>query len=165
MYTREALMDVHERCYWSLRRVLAHCADLTEEELHRAHEGFGYPSVQLQLHHVIGAQRYWLSVIEGPINAEDDADEFADVAALRAFAAEVHASAVAILEALDEAAIGTPRAMQTWSGDTHELVPAHIMLRTLTHQFQHVGQVTAMCRLMGKPAPPRLDFPLGLTLD
>ena len=28
-------------------------------------EGFGYPSIRLQLHHVIGAEQYWVGVLRG----------------------------------------------------------------------------------------------------
>jgi uncharacterized damage-inducible protein DinB len=39
-------------------------------------------------------------------------------------------------------------------------VPALIFVRTTVHIYQHQGQVLAMCRLLGRPGPGNLDFPL-----
>jgi uncharacterized damage-inducible protein DinB len=33
-----------------------------------------------------------------------------------------------------------------------------VLLRTITHLYHHIGQVSAMCRLLGKPIPGS-DFP------
>ena len=44
----------------------------------------------------------------------------------------------------------------------HEpLAPAHVILRTQTHVFHHMGQLAAMCRLLGHPIPQGMDFPLA----
>lgn len=53
-----------------------------------------------------------------------------------------------------------PRAMKTWGGSEHELVPAYIIMRTRTHIFHHQGQITTVSRLLGRPIN-RLDFPLA----
>jgi hypothetical protein len=57
MYTNEALLDVLVRSHQSLSKLIAHCQGLTGEELNRELEGFGIPSVRLQVHHEIGAQK------------------------------------------------------------------------------------------------------------
>jgi len=142
MYTREALIDQQRRCHWSLCGLMTHCASLTQDELHQTFDLFGGSSVQLQLHHIIGAQRYWLSVIDGPINADDDEASFPDMPALCAFRDEVHARAIALIESMSDAALGQARSMETWGGAVHELVPAHIIMRTQTHQYQHAGKIT-----------------------
>jgi uncharacterized damage-inducible protein DinB len=60
-----------------------------------------------------------------------------------------------------EEELNTPREMWTWPGKMRTLVPARIFMRTLTHIFQHQGQMLAMCRLLGLPGPDGgLDFPL-----
>jgi len=56
--------------------------------------------------------------------------------------------------------LNAQRMMTTWGGHEKALTPAHIVLRTQTHLFQHMGQIAAMCRLLGHPIPPGLDFPL-----
>ena len=69
MHTAEALLDLHERAHSSLQRLLAHCRQLSVEELDRELAGFGYPSVRLQLHHVIGGEEYWIGVLEGTVES------------------------------------------------------------------------------------------------
>jgi len=59
-----------------------------------------------------------------------------------------------------EAELNTPREMTTWGDERVLLVPAHVVLRTQTHVFQHAGQVAAMARLLGRPVPAGLDLPL-----
>jgi hypothetical protein len=50
--------------------------------------------------------------------------------------------------------------MTTWGNKERVLTPALVILRIVTHLYQHQGPVVAMCRLLGKPCPG-LDFPLG----
>jgi len=144
---------------------MAHCASLSSDELHQSHAMFGGSTVQMELHHIIGAQRYWLSVIDEPINADDDEADFPTIESLATFRDDVHNTAVAVIESMDDQMLNAPRDMETFGGATHNLVPAHIIVRTQTHQYQHAGKVTSMCAAMGKPAPPRLDYPLAVTIE
>jgi len=50
--------------------------------------------------------------------------------------------------------------MMTWGDRDVDLMPAHVVLRTQTHAFQHQGQIAAMARLLGRPILPGLDFPI-----
>ncbi|HEU4394358.1 MAG TPA: hypothetical protein VFS92_02260, partial [Planctomycetota bacterium] len=85
MYTAEALADIHERSHRSLAKLIAHCGALDAPAIDRTLDGFGYPTVRLQLHHVIGAERYWLGVLHGRVLEEEDDAKFPTIAALEAF--------------------------------------------------------------------------------
>ena len=65
MHTSAGLRDLHDRTHRSLQKLLDHCAGFTDEELRREMAGFGYPNILLQLHHMIGAEQYWIGVLEG----------------------------------------------------------------------------------------------------
>jgi uncharacterized damage-inducible protein DinB len=160
MYTKEALLDLHDRGHRSLRKLLTHCAQLSAESLDHKLEGFGYPTVRLQLHHVIGAEEYWIGVLQGKILAEDNDADFPTVATLEAYRERVAGATCAYLETAPAAELNTAREMVTWQGATRRLVPALVVLRPITHLYQHQGQVLAMCRLLGMPGPDGLDFPL-----
>ncbi len=164
MYTTDAIGDQQRRCHWSLCALMSHCESLTENELHQTHELFGGSTVQMELHHIIGAQRYWLSVIDGPVNADDDEANFPTIESLCMFRDDVHARAIGLIESMGDVALNASRPMTTFGGGVHELAPAHIIVRTQTHQYQHAGKITAMCAAMGKPAPPKLDYPLKATI-
>ena len=94
MYTRDALLDIHDRSHRSLKMLLEHCRGLDDQQLNRELDGFGYPTVRSQLHHIISAQRYWLSVIEDRMNADENEDAYRSIEDLEAFRAEIQSSAV-----------------------------------------------------------------------
>ncbi len=160
MYTSEALADIHERTHRSLARLVAHCETLPPPAIDRELEGFGYPTVRLQLHHMIGAERYWLGVLQGRMDVDDDDAAYPTLAALSEHRERVALTTRAYIDGASAAELNTPRAMVTWGGREQVLVPARVVLRTQTHVFQHQGQVVAMCRLLGSPASG-LDFPIG----
>ncbi len=161
MHDAESLLDVHERAHRSLARLLAHCRQLAAEELNREIPGFGYPTIRLQLIHEIGAEGYWVGVIQGRIDAEDKDDAFHTVDEIEAWRAQVAEASRAYLRSASVADLNTPRRMTTWGGRESVLVPAQAFLRPLMHYYHHQGQIVAMCRIVGKPAMGLgLDFPL-----
>ena len=161
MYTCEALLDVSMRSQRSLAQLIAHCQCLSEEELSREIEGFGYPTIQLQLHHVISAQRYWIGVLEGRIDIDEDEEDYRTATALEKFRQEIQELTEKHVRGSSVEVLNTARMMMTWGHHEKLLTPAHVVLRTLMHIYQHQGQIAAMCRLLEKPIPPGLDFPLG----
>ncbi|MCA9245127.1 MAG: DinB family protein [Phycisphaerales bacterium] len=161
MYSPEALLDIHERAHCSLRKLLDHCRSLTPDELNRELPGFGYSSARLQLHHITMAQKYWLSVIEDRMSADENDADYPTIDALEAFRAQTFEKTAAYLTRASSDELNTPRPMLTWRGDRPNLTPAHVILRTQTHIYQHQGQIIAMCKLLGKPTLPGLDFPLA----
>lgn len=160
MYTPEALIDIHDRAHATLLKLLAHCRELTADELNRKLDGFGYVTIRLQLHHMIGAEEYWVGVIKGAFNAEDNDDQFPTIAALEAYREQVAGITSGYLRGASADDVNTPRPVLTFQQVERTLMPAHIVLRTQMHIYQHQGQVAAMCRLLGKPIPAGLDFPI-----
>ena len=118
---------------------------------------FGDPTLLAQFAHVMGAQRYWLGCLQGRIEAEDPA--LAGMAEAEAFRESISAQVSAYLAGAGEAELNSPRAVKTFHGE-RTLAPAHVVLRTITHIYDHKGKIAAMCRALGKPIPPGLDFPL-----
>jgi uncharacterized damage-inducible protein DinB len=160
MYTRESLTDMHTRGHVSLRKLVAHCRALDAEQLDREIDGFGYPTVRLQLHHVIGCEEYWVGVLEGRVEADENDAAYPTIDALEAYRLRVATATGAYLRNASPDELNTARAMLTWGNRERVLVPAHVLVRTVTHVYQHQGQITGMCRLMGKPVSPGLDFPI-----
>ena len=161
MYTPTALQDVHARTHKSLTLLLDHLEGMPPDVLGRAVPGFGYPTLLEQVHHVIGAERYWVGVLKGRLLTDEREEDRASLDALRAFRERVGRDTAAYLDAATEDEVNTPRPMQTWGGREVDLVPARVVIRTQTHAFHHLGQITAMCRLLGSPVPAGFDFPLA----
>lgn len=161
MHTPAALLDIHERTHQCLAALLGHCRSLDQEELHRELPGFGYPSVQLQFHHEIAAQKYWTGVLEGRIDVDDDPVACATVSLLEAYRVRVYALTEQFLRGVTAEELNAVRPMMTWGNREQMLSPAQVILRTQTHLFHHQGQILAMCRLLGKPCNG-FDYPIDL---
>jgi len=160
MYSQQALLDIHERSHTSLAKYLEHCRVLSNEELDRELAGFGYATVRQQLHHAIGAERYWITVACGCMDASEDEADASSIDALESFRRTVYEGTEAYLRETAADALSTPKKMSMWGGNDAMLAPAHVILRTQTHLFHHMGQVAAMCRLLGHPIPAGMDFPI-----
>ena len=160
MFTPEALLDIHERTHRSLAGLMEHCALFQEGELDRQLDGFGYPTIRLQLHHAIAAEQYWVGVLRGLMLVEERDEDRASIEALRSFRARVAETTRAYLSGATTDELDTPRTMTTWGDRERVLAPGHVIVRTQTHAYQHQGQVAAMARLLGRPIPAGLDFPL-----
>ena len=161
MYTSAALIDLHGRTHRSLTKLLEHCAGFTPEQLRTELDGFGYETLLLQLHHMIGAEQYWIGVLNGQMLVDENEADQASIEALRAFRERVVEMTTTYLRSASDTELNTAREMTTWGDKQVQLAPAHVLLRTQTHVYQHQGQVAAMCRLLGRPIPPGLDFPIG----
>jgi uncharacterized damage-inducible protein DinB len=133
MYTPDALRDIHERSHRSLAGLLLHCAKLAPGEIEQEMPGFGYASIRLQLHHVISAEEYWITVLQGRVNADDNAADFAGIPELQQYRARTAAATAAWLESATAAELNTPRKFSVWSptGNVERtLMAAHVVLRS-----------------------------------
>ena len=158
MHTAAALLDMHRRTHLGLAALVDHCRGFAPADFSREHAGFGYSSLRLQLHHVIGAEAYWTGVLEGRVEADFDDAAYPTPDSLDAWRARVAAATDSCLGAYGDADLNAPRELETWGGRRQELVPAQVILRVLTHAFHHQGQMAAMCRLLDRPVAG-LDWP------
>ncbi len=159
MHSPESLLDFHERAHRNLADLLGHCGDLSQEELHCKLPGFGYGTVQLQLHHVIICERYWIGVLEGRMDVDDDAPAYPTVDSLASYREKVFQTTQSYLRQSSVEELNTPRSMMTWGNKEKILVPAQVIVRTQTHLYHHQGQVTVMCGLQGHPVSG-VDYPI-----
>lgn len=164
MYTSAGLLDIHARTHRSLGMLLDHLATLPADVVAQSVDGFSYPTVVAQLHHLIGAERYWLGVLRGEIRVDDDAAEHETIDGLQRMRAEVFDASAAFLGAASDDELSTARTITQFNGVEADVVPAHVLLRTQTHVYQHHGEIASMLRLLGQRFPQRLDFPLAPSL-
>lgn len=160
MYTPAALLDLHARTQRSFAKLIAHARGFAPADLEREHREVGGATLRLQIAHMIGAERYWVGVLQGVVDAEEREERLATLTELEAARATVAAETQRWIGAQNEASLDTPRAMSVFGGTSHVLVPAHVILRVTTHVFHHQGQCAAMCRVLGRPVSG-LDFPLA----
>jgi len=161
MYNAATLLDIHGRAHESFRRLIAFCGNLTHDGLRRPLTGFGFPTVLRQLEHTIGAELYWQTVLARGYTEEATLATLPDVAAMEAFRHQTASATRSYLDRASEEELNSPREMISDPGQTRMLRPADVILRVVTHIFNHQGQVLAMCRTIGKPNDKHdLDYPV-----
>ena len=164
MYNAATLLDIHARAHESLRRLIAFCGTLTDDELRRPLNGFGFPTILRQLEHTIGAEVYWQTVVTRGYTEEATLPKLPDLAAMEAFRQQTASVTRSYLDGASEAELNTLRAMISDPDRTRVLRPADVIMRVVTHIFNHQGQVLAMCRTIGKPNDTHdLDYPISNT--
>jgi uncharacterized damage-inducible protein DinB len=161
MYDAATLLDVHTRAHESLRRLIAFCGNLTDDELRRPISGFGFPTVWRQLEHTIGAELYWQIVVTRGYTEEATLPNLPDLAAMEAFRQRTASVTRSYLDRASETELNSRRETISDPGQLRVLRPADVIMRVVTHIFNHQGQVLAMCRTLGKPNDTHdLDYPL-----
>lgn len=160
MYTPAALLDLHARTHRSFAALIAHARGFAPADLEREVPSFGAATLRLQIAHMIGAERYWIGVLAGVVDAEEREEQLTTLAELEGARVAVAATTQRWIGTATESALDTPRPMTVFGGRSHVLAPAHVVLRVTTHVFHHQGQCATMCRTLGRPVSG-LDFPLA----
>ena len=160
MYTKESLLEFHKRTHHSLTKLLDHCRQFSSEELLRELPGFGFAALRSQLHHAIGAEKYWVGVLIGRIDVDDDETDCPTIESLEEYRKLTYSIAEGYLNSATSEELSTARPMMTWGNKERTLIPAHVIMRTITHIYHHQGQIAAMCRILDKPVSPGLDYPI-----
>jgi uncharacterized damage-inducible protein DinB len=162
MYNAATLSDIHTRAHESFRRLTVFCSALTPDELRRPLTGFGFSTVLRQLEHTIGAEVYWQTVVTRGYTEEATMPDLPDIAAVEAFCGRTAAVTRSYLDGASDAELNSMRQMISDPGQTRMLRPADVIMRIVTHMFNHQGQVLAMWRTLGRPNDDThdLDYPL-----
>jgi uncharacterized damage-inducible protein DinB len=136
-----------------LALLVDHTTLLTADEFTRVLPGFGQPSVREQLMHILGAEERWVLRLQDAPTRKWSAADFPTAAPLRVARERVMRATEGYLDRLPDAALNEALAQRPheWIGELRS--PAFILHHAMTHAFHHKGQVVAMCRLLGHPAP------------
>jgi uncharacterized damage-inducible protein DinB len=147
MFTKNGIRDLHGWTHESLDILLGHVASVPEERLREPLAGFGIATVWKQLLHILEVEEGWVCDLQDqavPLWREEDCGTLEE---LRANKERVGKATRGYLDGLSETELNqrtTKRPLKS---------PAFILLHVLTHTFHHKGQVVAMLRTLGYPAP------------
>jgi uncharacterized damage-inducible protein DinB len=153
MFTSELLLDIHERTHRNLKGYLEYCKTLDADAVDRAMPDFGGASIRLQLHHAIGAEQYWIGVLQGRIDADEEPYLYPTIESLERYREATFDATREYLRKATTEELNTPRPMKTWTNEEHVLYPGHVVMRTITHIYHHQGQIASMLRILGSPSP------------
>jgi uncharacterized damage-inducible protein DinB len=149
------LLDYH---YWARDRVLAAADGLTPEQLTRD-LGSSFRSVRDTLAHIYAAEWAWCSRWNGQAPTTlVPADQFPDVATLRAKWRELETTVRAVLERMGKQGLDSVMEYKMLSGEPRASIFWHMVQHVVNHASYHRGQVTTMMRQLGAAPPQGMDL-------
>jgi len=115
--------------------------------------GFARSTIRDQLFHTIANEIFWMHGLQLLPMPRLSADDYSTGEALAELKRRAMAETLEYLDRLSEPELNRDllRVSEGWVGPPRS--PAFILHHVLTHAFHHKGQVVAMCRLLGHPAP------------
>ena len=153
MFTKSGILELHGLMHDRLNLLVNHIATVPDELLHKLVSGFGHQSVWTQLIHVLNCEEGWIHDLQHQSFVAWTEDNCPTVGALRAAEKRIRAETQTYVSTLTEEQLNTTLASRPagWAGELRG--PAFILLHIITHAFHHKGQIVAMLRILGYPAP------------
>ncbi|HUA97717.1 MAG TPA: DinB family protein [Terracidiphilus sp.] len=153
MFTIDGVRKFHSWTHASLTLLLDHLSTIPTADYAREISGFGFPALQKQVIHIFNCEGFWIHTLQGLNYVDRTPVEFPTVADARILQQEVSRRTEAYLTGLTDQQLNSDTELHFPDGDTAVRTPALILHHLLTHAFHHKGQIVAMCRGLGHPAP------------
>jgi uncharacterized damage-inducible protein DinB len=133
--------------------LISDVATVPDELRRKPIPGFGHPTIWKQLVHILTCEEGWVCDLQNkpfPGWSEKDCRTIED---LQTAKARIRTATRNYVESLTDEQLNTTLAERPvdWGGELRS--PAFILLHVITHAFHHKGQVVAMLRILGYPAP------------
>jgi uncharacterized damage-inducible protein DinB len=153
MFTKSGIIELHATMHERLDLLLRHVSTVPDDLHHKQISGFGHPSIWKQLVHILTCEEGWVHDLQNKTFAgwhEEDCPTMADLLAAKD---RIRKATGIYVGDLTEEQLNTTLAKRPvdWGGELRS--PAFILLHVITHAFHHKGQVVAMLRILGYPAP------------
>jgi uncharacterized damage-inducible protein DinB len=153
MFTKAGILELHAAMHDRLDLLLRHVATVPDK-LHREPiSGFGHPSIWKQLVHILDCEEGWVHDLQNKTFAGWNEEDWPTMSALLAAKDRIREASRTYLGSLTEEQLNATLKQRPvdWGGELRS--PAFIMLHVITHAFHHKGQIVAMLRILGHPAP------------
>ena len=153
MFTCDGIRKFHHWTHSCLTLLLDHLGTISPGDYAKELPGFGSPSLRQQVVHIFNCEGFWVHTLQGLPFRDRTPAGCVTVADARALQQEVSVQTLAYLSALTDEQLNADRELRFPDGDVAVRTPALVLHHVLTHAFHHKGQIVAMCRLLGHPAP------------
>lgn len=153
MFTLAGIRKFHSWTHASLTLLFDHLTTLPAADYAKELPGFGYPNIRAQVVHLLGCEIRWVNRLRNIPNDSWDAARWPALSDARALQSEAQARTLDYLSGLSDEQLNANTTLHFPDGDTAVRTPALILHHVLTHAFHHKGQIVAMCRILGHPAP------------
>jgi uncharacterized damage-inducible protein DinB len=152
-FSKMAIVELHAGLHDCLDVALDHIARIPPGLLGQELAGFGRPTVREQFAHLLSTEAGWVCGLQLQPSRRVDPTILITTDDFRRVRKETMAATLAYLDSIDERQLNTELESypEGWIGPHRS--PAFILLHVITHGFHHKGQIVAMLRLLGYPAP------------
>lgn len=153
MFTLDGIRKLHAWTHAALGVLFQHLETLPEADYSKELPGFGYASIQKQVVHLLGCESRWVRRLEIQPAGSWDAGRWPTLADACSLQREVTIQTLHYLSGLTDHELNARTTIHFPDGSSAVRTPALILHHVFTHAFHHKGQIVAMCRILGHPAP------------
>ncbi len=153
MFTVDGIRKFHGWTHASLDLVLHHLSTIPANDYVREVSGFGFRTLRAQTIHVFNCEGFWVHTLKGLRYADRTLEDCPLLADVRLLQKEVSQFTHAYLSTLTNEQLNADAELRFSDGGISLRAPAFVLHHVLTHAFHHKGQIVAMCRALGHPAP------------
>jgi uncharacterized damage-inducible protein DinB len=153
MFTVDGIRKLHGWTHASLAILLDHLSTIPSDVYAKELHSFGFSTLRKQVIHIFNCEGFWISTLQGLQYVDRNPADFPAAADAIRLQQEVSRETHGYLASLTDEGLNTDRELHFSDGDSAVRTPALILHHMLTHAFHHKGQIVAMCRDLGHPAP------------
>ena len=153
VFTLDGVQKFHSWTHASLNLLLDHLSTIPPSDYLRELPGFGFATLRNQVIHIFNCEGFWIYTLQGLHYVDRNPAECPALADARLLQQAVTQRTHAYLSSLTNQKLNADTELHFSDGDNAVRTPALILHHVLTHAFHHKGQIVAMCRQLGHPAP------------
>jgi uncharacterized damage-inducible protein DinB len=153
VFTLDGIRKFHGWTHASLALLLDHLSALPTADYTEELPAFGFPTLRAQMIHICNCEGFWIHTLQGLSYADRKAQEYPAASAARGLLQDIGRQTHDYLSRLTDQSVNTEAELHFPDGEVALRTPALVLHHVLTHAFHHKGQVAAMCRALGHPAP------------
>jgi uncharacterized damage-inducible protein DinB len=153
VFTLDGVQKFHSWTHASLSLLLDHLSAMPPGDYGQELQSFGFATLRKQVIHIFNCEGFWIYTLQGLPYVDRRPEECPAVADARLLQQEVSRRTRAYLSSLTSQQLNTDTELHFPDGDSAVRTPALVLHHVLTHAFHHKGQIVAMCRELGHPAP------------
>ena len=153
MFNIDGVRRFHHWTHATLNLLLDHVSTLPSSEYARELSSFGFRTLREQAIHIFNCEGFWVCTLQGFRYTDRTVEQCRSVAEVRLLQQEVSRATDVYLSKLSDLQLNADAELHFPDGDVAVRTPALVLHHVLTHAFHHKGQMVAMCRALGHPAP------------
>jgi uncharacterized damage-inducible protein DinB len=153
VFTLDGVREFHSWTHASLNLLLDHLSTIPTSDYVMELPSLGLAALRKQVIHIFNCEGFWIHTLQGLQYVDRNSADYPAVSDAGLLQQEISRQTRAYLSSLTNQQLNTDTELHFSDGDAAVRTPALIIHHVLTHAFHHKGQIVAMCRELGHPAP------------